>query len=256
MKKSPHIIHIPVMGTGFSIDSAIRVAHFGISTVISIIDDLLVEKIRKHYCNEYSLPYSVIPRWAEDGRAKRISAYLEMVKVIVEKNFKAVQALPFFEQNDKEKYFKMLPENNLLRIEWQKLLKMDPSELRDKKAVELSSQMSPGSIDVNIMAKVDRMNTDKNGNPLSEIYSDARSALRGYASTSLESSIIFSAGINQGLYSYMTEFKDFYRDASGKIKKKIILKVSDFRSALIQGKFLAKKGLEVHEFRIESGLRI
>tara|TARA_B110000438_G_scaffold270571_1_gene287801 strand:+ start:296 stop:2110 length:1815 start_codon:yes stop_codon:yes gene_type:complete len=254
MKKSPHIIHIPVMGTGFSIDSAIRVAHFGISTVISIIDDLLVEKIRKHYCNEYSLPYSVIPRWAEDGRAKRISAYLEMVKVIVEKNFKAVQALPFFEQNDKEKYFKMLPENNLLRIEWQKLLKMDPSELRDKKAVELSSQMSPGSIDVNIMAKVDRMNTDKNGNPLSEIYSDARSALRGYASTSLESSIIFSAGINQGLYSYMTEFKDFYRDASGKIKKKIILKVSDFRSALIQGKFLAKKGLEVHEFRIESGL--
>ncbi|MCK5508860.1 MAG: hypothetical protein KAI50_10125, partial [Desulfobacterales bacterium] len=35
---------------------------------------------------------------------------------------------------------------------------------------------------------------------------------------------------------------------------KIILKVSDFRSALIQGKFLAKKGLEVHEFRIESGL--
>ena len=29
MKKSPHIIHIPVMGTGFSIDSAIRVGHFG-----------------------------------------------------------------------------------------------------------------------------------------------------------------------------------------------------------------------------------
>ena len=30
--------------------------------------------------------------------------------------------------------------------------------------------------------------------------------------------------------------------------------MSDFRSALIQGKFLAKKGLEVAEFRIESGL--
>jgi len=254
MKKSPHIIHIPVMGTGFSIDSAIRVAHFGISTVISIIDDLLVEKIRKHYCNEYSLPYSVIPRWAEDGRAKRIGAYLEMVKVIVEKNFKAVQALPFFEKNDKEKYFRMLPENNLLRIEWKKLLEMEPGNSRDEKSAQLTDQMNPGSIDVNIMAKVDRTNMDKKGNPLGEIYSDARSALRGYASTSLESSIIFSAGINQGLYSYMTEFKDFYRNGSGKIKKKIILKVSDFRSALIQGKFLAKKGLEVHEFRIESGL--
>ena len=254
MKKSPHIIHIPVMGTGFSIDSAIRVAHFGISTVISIIDDLLVEKIRKHYCNEYSLPYSVIPRWAEDGRAKRIGAYLEMVKVIVGKNFKAVQALPFFEKNDKEKYFRMLPENNLLRIEWKKLLEMEPGNSRDEKSAQLTDQMNPGSIDVNIMAKVDRANMDKKGNPLGEIYSDARSALRGYASTSLESSIIFSAGINQGLYSYMTEFKDFYRNGSGEIKKKIILKVSDFRSALIQGKFLAKKGLEVHEFRIESGL--
>jgi hypothetical protein len=52
----------------------------------------------------------------------------------------------------------------------------------------------------------------------------------------------------------MTRFKDFYRDKMGRIKKRIILKVSDFRSALVQGKFLAKKGLEVHEFRIESGL--
>jgi hypothetical protein len=56
------------------------------------------------------------------------------------------------------------------------------------------------------------------------------------------------------LYGYLAEFKDFYRDTTGEIKKKIILKVSDFRSALIQGKYLAKKGLEVAEFRIESGL--
>jgi len=52
----------------------------------------------------------------------------------------------------------------------------------------------------------------------------------------------------------MTRFKDFYRDSYGKIKKQVIVKVSDFRSALIQGKFLAKKGIEVAEFRIESGL--
>src|SRR5690606_26204223 len=36
--------------------------------------------------------------------------------------------------------------------------------------------------------------------------------------------------------------------------KKIILKVSDFRSAFIQAKFLAKKGLWISEFRVESGL--
>ncbi|MDD8018390.1 MAG: hypothetical protein PHP42_08455, partial [Bacteroidota bacterium] len=47
---------------------------------------------------------------------------------------------------------------------------------------------------------------------------------------------------------------DFYPDENGSIKKKIILKVSDYRSAIIQGKFLAKKGLWVSEYRIESGL--
>ena len=38
------------------------------------------------------------------------------------------------------------------------------------------------------------------------------------------------------------------------ILRKIVLKVSDFRSSVIQGKFLAKKGLWVSEYRIESGL--
>ena len=52
----------------------------------------------------------------------------------------------------------------------------------------------------------------------------------------------------------MEQFEDFYPDEKGYIKKKIILKVSDYRSALIQGKFLAKKGLWVSEYRIESGL--
>ncbi|PIW69142.1 MAG: hypothetical protein COW08_08780, partial [Ignavibacteriales bacterium CG12_big_fil_rev_8_21_14_0_65_30_8] len=70
----------------------------------------------------------------------------------------------------------------------------------------------------------------------------------------LVSSIVFSAGINPKLYSYITQFEDFYPDENGFIKKKIILKVSDYRSAQIQGNFLAKKGLWVSEYRIESGL--
>jgi len=60
--------------------------------------------------------------------------------------------------------------------------------------------------------------------------------------------------MNPRLYSYMGQFDDFFPDAQGSFKKRIILKVSDYRSALIQGKFLAKKGLWVSEYRIESGL--
>ncbi|MCK4373108.1 MAG: hypothetical protein KAW61_08165, partial [candidate division Zixibacteria bacterium] len=50
------------------------------------------------------------------------------------------------------------------------------------------------------------------------------------------------------------KFDDFLPDDHGILRKKIVLKVSDFRSAIIQGRYLAKRGLWVSEFRIESGL--
>src|SRR5690606_10807648 len=68
------------------------------------------------------------------------------------------------------------------------------------------------------------------------------------------SALVLSAGFNPSLYSYLASFDDFLPDENHQINKKIILKVSDFRSALIQSKFLAKKGLWVSEFRIEFGL--
>ena len=78
-----HTFHIPVMGTGHSIDTPIRVAPLGISSVISLVDDLLLEKIRKYYTSKYGLPYVKIPRSEKDGRAIRISAYLDTVHEIV-----------------------------------------------------------------------------------------------------------------------------------------------------------------------------
>src|SRR5690606_21987678 len=61
-------------------------------------------------------------------------------------------------------------------------------------------------------------------------------------------------GMNPRLYSSLEDFPDFYPTYNKSFKKQIILKVSDFRSAFIQAKFLAKKGLWISEFRIESGL--
>jgi len=249
-----HTFHIPVMGTGHSVDTPIRVAPLGISSVISLVDDLLLEKIRKYYTSKFNLPYVKIPRNAEDGRAKRITAYLDTVYEIVRKKMEEIRNQPFFKNNNKRKYFELLPEESLLRKKYEQLLKMKPGHERDAFEKDLTSRMKPGSIDVNIMVTVDRSHFDKYGNPLGDEFSDAQAGLRGYANSCLESGIVYSAGFNRRLFSYMTRFKDFYRDKMGRIKKRIILKVSDFRSALVQGKFLAKKGLEVHEFRIESGL--
>lgn len=248
-----HTFHIPVMGTGHSVDTPIRVAPLGISSVISLVDDILLEQIRTYYSEKYNLPYVGIPRHEENGRAKRITAYLEVVREIVQLKMEDIRQQPFFADNDKRKYFELLPDESPLKKDYSRLFDMQAGPERDALERDLTRRMRAGSIDVNIMVKLD--NTfDRNGNPRGDEFSDAKTALKGYADSSLKSSIVFSAGINQSLYTYMTRFRDFYRDERGEIKKKIILKVSDFRSALIQGKFLAKKGLEVHEFRVESGL--
>lgn len=249
-----HTFHIPVMGTGHSVDTPIKVAPFGISSVISLVDDILLEKIRLYYCKKYSLPGLKIPKNEEDGRAKRITAYLNTVQKIVHIKMAAIKKQSFFETNDKRKYFELLPDKNPMKEAYKRLLKMRAGSERENLEKDLTLKMRPGSIDVNIMVKLNRKNYDSNGILLGNEFNDAIAAFRGYANSVLMSSIVFSAGMNQNLFNYITRFHEFYRDRTGKIKKKIILKVSDFRSAFIQGKFLAKKGLEVSEFRIESGL--
>ena len=254
MKENYHDFHIPVMGTGHSADTAIRVAPFGITSVLSFVDDILLEQLRGYYTAKYNLPYEFIPKDAEDGRAKRTTAYLETVKEVIDIKLNQIKQLSFFANNDKEKYFDLLPDHSSLKKDYKRFLEMDKGSERDILEKELVDRMKAGSIDVNIMVKLDCAQFNSDGSPMSDIFSDAKAALRGYAESSLSSSIVFSAGMNQTLFTYIESFRDFYRDKQGLLKKKIILKVSDFRSALIQGKFLAKKGLEVHEFRIESGL--
>ncbi|MFN1834212.1 hypothetical protein AB2B38_003025 [Balneola sp. MJW-20] len=254
MKTSLHSFSIPVMGTGHSIDTPIRVAPYGINSVISVVDDLLIERIRKHYAGLFDLPYENIPRNAEDGRARRITAYLELVQEIVNRKFEEIRNQPFFADNEKSRYFEMLPLGSELRKKYHSLLKAGKESVNELLEREINAQMMPGSIDVNIMSKVDGFTFRNSPQPMTAEYSDGCAALRGFAQSSLSSALVLSAGFNPRLYNYLGEFEDFYRDVKGQIKKKIILKVSDFRSALIQGKYLAKKGLEVFEYRIESGL--
>ncbi len=249
-----HNFYIPVMGTGFTIDTPIRVAPLGITSVISIMDDGLIDKIRKYYSDKYNLPFFEINHKDLECRSKRITAYLDLVHEIVQMKMEDIKNLSLFKNNDKKKYFDLLPENSLLKKDYLKLFSLKTSEARETFEHELTKRMQPGSIDVNIMTKIDQVNLLRSRNTLGEMLSDAKAALKGYAESKLSSNVIFSAGINKGLFSYMERFSDFHRSESGEIKKKIVLKVSDYRSALIQGKFLAKKGLEVSEYRIESGL--
>lgn len=250
---SPHSFHIPVMGIAFTIDTPIKIAHYGISSVMSLVDDELIEQMRAHHSKENNLPFEPINKRQEDFRAKRITAYLDLVDHLVKSNFKRVQSSEFVEGSEITKYFEMLSEKEPLRIAYEKMMTLPEGEAKTLMQKGLRESMRPGSIDVNIMTKLDRVTyAKKDALPIE--FNEAHSALRGYANSKLDSSIIFSAGMNPRLYSYISQFDDFYPNENGYIKKRIVLKVSDYRSSLIQGKFLAKKGLWVSEYRIESGL--
>lgn len=248
---NPHTFHIPVLGLGYTMDSPVKVAHLGISSVISLVDDISMEKLREFYCKKFNLPFQSIPTKTEDHRAKRITAYLNTVQEIVRQKFENLKNSISHTEEELVKYIDMLPDMSEIKLKFNQMI--NTGEFRHKLSDWLKENLVAGEIDVNIMSKLDRDRFDGN-EKLPSIYSDAQSALRGFALSDLSSSIVLSAGMNPRLYSYLEEFEDFYPNSSLELKKKVILKVSDYRSALIQGRFLAKKGIWVSEYRVESGL--
>ncbi len=247
----PHTFHIPVMGTGFMIDAPLHVARYGISSVLSLVDDVLVEQMRKYHCQQSGEAYEPIEEH-EDSRACRIKAYLDLLDRLVTRQVQQLQASPFEPGSEITRYYELLPDSPL-RAEYAAMLAMADGPQRLAAQERLRRQAVPGSIDVNIMVKGDR-DLYRGGEKLPAMYSDASAAFRGYATSTLRSAIVLSAGMNPRLYSYAAEFADFLPDADGALKKRIILKVSDYRSAEIQGKYLAKRGLWISEYRVESGL--
>ncbi|KIC94469.1 hypothetical protein [Flavihumibacter solisilvae] len=234
-----HTFHIPVMGLAYTVDSPIKVARFGISSVISIVEDRLLEMMRKHYYPTIGQEYTPITVLEENYREKRITDYLNLVNTIVASQVEKLRNAAFEKGSEIVKYFEMLPEGSLVKNLYRKMINTTNAiEKLDLQAF-LRKQVKPGSIDVNIMTKT----------------VDPITALKGYVNCNLNcSSLVFSAGMDPKLYNYLESCNQFDADDEGNFNKKVIVKVSDYRSALVQGKYLAKKGIWVSEFRIESGL--
>jgi hypothetical protein len=246
-----HSFHIPVLGLAYSVDTPVKVAPLGISSVASIVDDILLERMRAYYTKKENLPFEPIADKEPGFRSRRVTAYLNLVQQLVDRRFEEIKSEKLADSGQLSRYFELLPETSALKSMYFEWLSMNDSPERDTLEQQIKTVMKAGEIDVNIMAKVDKLNYDKNGDVIN---SDALESLKGFAESNLQSSVVLSAGMNPRLYSYVEQFQDFYPDAHGEFRKKVILKVSDYRSALIQAKFLAKKGIWVSEFRIESGL--
>src|SRR5690606_32194513 len=239
---SPHSFHIPVMGISFTIDTPVKVASYGITSAISIIEDNLVEIMRKYYYQENNEHYEPIDTKQENYRIRRLTDYLNLVNRNVHSKFEKLKSTAFETGSEIVKYFDMLPESSILKQQYLKFLELTGSEKQELEDF-LRREIKPGAIEVNIMTKVDKNNFDAQGLEIKD-GSDALGALKAYAESNLEnSSVIFSAGLNPRLYNYLENFREFDAGSWGDFKKKIIIKVSDYRSALIQGKYLAKKGI-------------
>lgn len=249
-----HQFHIPVLGLGFSIDTPLKVARYGISSVVSIVDDELTERMRKYHSQLNLLEFHPIDKKEQDYRTKRIAAYLNLLHDLVDSQFEALKKQDFVAGSDICRYFELLPEGSVIKHGYELMMEYPEGERKKIFQDRLRQRMKKGNIDVNIMAKVDKMNFAKDGDYLGDENTDALAAFRAFAKSKLNASVVLSAGMNPRLYSYIEKFDEFVPNQEGEFDKRIILKVSDFRSALIQAKFLAKKGLWVSEFRIESGL--
>lgn len=178
MKNSLHTFHIPVMGIGFTVDTPLKVAPFGIDSVIAIGDDGLLEKMRKMYSEKFSLDYRPISKNSPDARANRITAYLNMVQTLVTNKWREMQSNTHKLITNVAEIIEMLPDNHSLVSEFQKLrtnLPRNTSELK-----RLFNRITLGRIDVNIMTKLDKENY-VNGVELPREFNDAHAALRGYA---------------------------------------------------------------------------
>ncbi len=247
-----HTFHIPIMGTGFTVDTPVRVARYGISSVLSIGDDVFLEGMRRKLSDEFDKPFTKIGNRDNDPRASRITAYLNLVNELVNEQIESLRSAPFEPGSDICRHFELLPDSPT-RKTYQTMMDSTDPEVRTKLEADLRTSIKAGSIDVNIMTKVDGP-LIRAGIERTPEQTVAMSSLRGFARSDLRSSVVFSAGMNRRLFTGMEQFDDFYSSAEGDIKKKVVLKVSDFRSAQIQGKLLASKGIWVSEYRVESGL--
>lgn len=191
MSNQQHTFHIPVMGLGFTMETPIKVARFGISSVISIIEDELMERLRELYGPWVNEHFVSITTNEEDYRAKRIQSYLNLVNRIVKQQVETLRNLPFKVGNDIVKYFELLPDESPVKELYRKMMQLEDSDAKTQLQTQLRSEIKAGAIDVNIMAKVDRNTYNKEGEMLPKEFSDALSSLRGFAQSDLTSSVVF-----------------------------------------------------------------
>jgi hypothetical protein len=242
---SEHRFHIPVMGTGFTVNTPIEVAPWGVDSVVSLVDDEVLEHARCHYFSkEFGDGFVGIGAKEPRARQRRVTAYLDLAQDLVDARVDEIRASDASPGSLLSHYITLLPPSRAHELLLECRHSPDAAKLE-----QLRTLVLPGRIDANIMTKLDRATTPEGlARPPEE--NDAMAALLGFAESRARGAMIFSAGFNPRLFGLLAKHVAF--SSTNPERKEIIIKVSDFRSAAVQARYLAKNGVVVDEFRIES----
>lgn len=131
---SPHYFHIPVMGIAFTIDSPLKVAAFGMTSALSIIEDNLIETMRKYYYEKSGEPYRPITPKEDFFRAKRITDYLNLMHRNIQEQVEKIKQAAFETGSDIVNYFEMLPDDSKLKETYQRFVQT--TNISEKKMLE------------------------------------------------------------------------------------------------------------------------
>ena len=141
LTNSVHKFYIPVMGTGFTIDTPMKVARYGISSVISLVDDTLIEQMRKRLSSLAGREYVEISATAEDSRASRITSYLNMMDEMIEGQMEKLRSSVFEKGSEITRYFEMLPDTPL-KLAYQQMKSVaDPEERARLQQMQLARRI-------------------------------------------------------------------------------------------------------------------
>ena len=135
LQKNVHTFHIPVMGLAFTIDSPVRVAQYGIDSVISIMDDDLIEKMTAFYAEKFKQPYEEISQKVDDFRAKRITNYLNLLDTVVTQKFESFKSELLEKRMQLEDFISILPTTSELKIKLEHLIDSGKNNMMELKTI-------------------------------------------------------------------------------------------------------------------------
>ena len=116
------------MGLAFTIDSPVKVARYGIASVISIVEDRLIESMRRYYSPLAGSAYQPISSKEPDYRAKRITDYLDLVNSIVTAQVQKIRKEAFNAGSEIVKYFELLPDDSKIKQLYRQMMKTEAKQ--------------------------------------------------------------------------------------------------------------------------------